>query len=89
VFGAFDITGSEIAVTDVALFRLGPMKVYAGGAGERATSPRNGEFYAPNLSPGVYAVESFYSGNQPFSLQGPEGQHLPGGSRQRFICRDL
>jgi hypothetical protein len=70
-FGAFDVTGSDIAVTHVVLVRISPTKVYMGGSGERTTvTYRNGEFYSPNLSPGVYSVTSFYSGNTPFGLEG-------------------
>ena len=70
-YGAFDVTGSDIAITHVVLLRISPTKVYMGGSGERTTvTYRNGEFYSPNLSPGVYSVNSFYSGNQPFALEG-------------------
>jgi hypothetical protein len=51
--------------------RISPTKAYMGGAGERATvTYQNGEFYSPNLSPGLYSVTSFYSGNKPFGLEG-------------------
>src|ERR1700741_676747 len=70
-FGAFDVTGSEINVTHVVLMRISPAKMYLGGSGERATVTRaNGEFFSPNLAPGVYSVTSFYSGNTPFALEG-------------------
>jgi hypothetical protein len=70
-FGAFDVTGSDIAITHVVLLRISPTKMYMGGAGERATvTYTNGEFFSPNLSPGVYSVNSFYSGNKPFALEG-------------------
>lgn len=70
-FGAFDVTGSDIAVTHVVLLRINPTKLYMGGSGERATvAYTNGEFFSPNLSPGVYSVNSFYSGNTPFVLEG-------------------
>src|SRR5262245_27651047 len=70
-FGAFDVTGSDIAVTHVVLVRISPTKVYMGGSGERTTvTYRNGEFYSPNLSPGTYALTSFYSGSTPFALEG-------------------
>lgn len=70
-FGAFDVTGSDIAVTHVVLVRISPTKLYMGGSGERTTiTYTNGEFYSPNLTPGVYSVNSFYSGNKPFALEG-------------------
>lgn len=70
-FGAFDVTGSEIRVTHVVLMRISPTKAYMGGSGERATvTYQNGEFYSPNLSPGLYSITSFYSGNKPFGLEG-------------------
>jgi hypothetical protein len=70
-FGAFEVTGSDIAVTHVVVMRISPTKAYMGGAGERATvTYRNGEFYSPNLSPGVYSVTSFFSGNKAFGLEG-------------------
>jgi hypothetical protein len=70
-FGRFDATDSEVAVTHVVLIRISPTKMYMGGSGERATvSYSDGRFYSPNLSPGLYAVNGFYSGNQPFGLQG-------------------
>src|SRR5262245_19506425 len=70
-FGAFDVTGSDIAVTHAVLVRISPTKVYMGGSGERTTVTfRNGEFYSPNLSPGTYALTSFYSGSTPFALEG-------------------
>jgi hypothetical protein len=70
-FGAFDFRKSDIRATHVVLLRISPTKLYMGGAGERSTVTfTNGEFYAPNLSPGTYAVNAFYSGNTRISLEG-------------------
>lgn len=69
-FGAFDITDSDLAVTHVTLLRIKPTKVYMGGSGERATvTYTNGEFYSPSLTPGLYTVNGFYSGNKFFGLE--------------------
>lgn len=69
-YGAFDISDSDLAVTHVVLLRIKPTKMYMGGSGERATvTYTQGEFYSPNLSPGVYAVNGFYSGNKFFALE--------------------
>jgi hypothetical protein len=69
-FGAFDITESDLAVTHAVLLRVKPTKVYMGSSGERATvTYTNGEFYSPNLTPGVYSVMGFFSGNKFFALE--------------------
>ncbi|WP_129643174.1 hypothetical protein [Peristeroidobacter agariperforans] len=69
-FGAFDITESDLAVTHVVLMRIKPTKMYMGSSGEKATvTYTNGEFFSPNLSPGVYAVMGFFSGNKFFALE--------------------
>jgi hypothetical protein len=70
-FGAFDFRSSDIAATHVVLVRIDPTKVYMGGAGERNTVTfNNGEFYAANLSPGVYAIHAFYSDDLRVALEG-------------------
>jgi hypothetical protein len=70
-FGMFDFRTSDIAATHVVLVRIDPTKVYMGGAGERSTVTfTRGEFYAANLSPGVYAVNAFYSGDLRVALEG-------------------
>lgn len=70
-FGAFDFRASDIRATHVVLIRISPTKMYAGGAGERSTVTfANGEFHATNLSPGVYAVNGFYSGDLRIALEG-------------------
>ena len=70
-FGAFDFRSSDIAATHVVLVRIDPTKMDMGGAGERGTVTfSNGEFYAANLSPGVYAVNAFYSGDLRVALEG-------------------
>ncbi|HZV39481.1 MAG TPA: hypothetical protein VFF96_12105 [Pseudoxanthomonas sp.] len=69
-FGAFDTRDSEVAVTHVVLMRIKPTKMYLGASGERATVTfEDGRFYSPNLSPGTYAVNGFFSGNQFFALE--------------------
>jgi hypothetical protein len=69
-FGGFDVTDSDLAVTHVVLMRIRPTKMYMGSSGERATvTYENGEFYSPNLSPGLYAVNGLFSGNQFFALE--------------------
>jgi hypothetical protein len=69
-FGAFDITESDLAVTHVVLMRLKPAKMYMGSSGEKATvTYNNGEFFSPNLAPGVYSVMGFFSGNKFFALE--------------------
>lgn len=63
-FGAFDFLDSDINATHVVLMRIRPTQMYVGSAGERGTITfARGEFYAPNLSPGMYVVQGFYSGN--------------------------
>ena len=60
-FGAFDITESDLAVTHAVLMRIKPAKLYMGSSGERATvTYTNGEFYSPNLAPGLYSVMGFF-----------------------------
>jgi hypothetical protein len=69
-FGAFDITESDLAVTHVVLLRIKPAKLYMGSSGERATvTYTHGEFYSPNLAPGLYSVMGFFSGNKFFALE--------------------
>ena len=69
-FGAFDITESDLAVTHVVLMRIKPTKMYMGSSGEKATvTYTNGEFFSANLSPGVYAVMGFFSGDKFFALE--------------------
>ncbi|GFE80092.1 hypothetical protein GCM10011487_20920 [Steroidobacter agaridevorans] len=69
-FGAFDITESDLAVTHVVLMRIKPTKMYMGSSGEKATvTYTNGEFFSPNLTPGVYAVMGFFSGSKFFALE--------------------
>jgi len=69
-FGAFDITESDLAVTHVVLMRIKPAKLYMGSSGERATvTYTNGEFYSPNLAPGLYSVMGFFSGSKFFALE--------------------
>jgi len=69
-FGAFDITESDLAVTHVVLMRIKPAKLYMGSSGERATvTYNNGEFYSPNLAPGLYSVMGFFSGSKFFALE--------------------
>jgi len=69
-FGAFDFRESDINATHVVLLRISPTKLYMGGAGERSTvTMEGGEFYALNLSPGLYAVNAFYSGELRVALE--------------------
>jgi hypothetical protein len=69
-FGAFDITESDLAVTHVVLMRIKPTKMYMGSSGEKATvTYTNGEFFSANLSPGLYTVNGFFSGNKFFALE--------------------
>lgn len=94
-FGAFDFRNSDIAATHVVLVRISPTKLYMGGSGERSTVTfTNGEFYAANLSPGVYAVNAFYSGDLRVALEGnlrantfrvePDGIAYAGTYRVRY-----
>ena len=69
-FGAFDITQSDLAVTHAVLMRIKPARMYMGSSGERGTvSYTNGEFFSPNLAPGLYSVIGFFSGNKFFALE--------------------
>ena len=69
-FGAFDVTESDLAVTHVVLMRIKPTRMYMGSSGEKDTvTYTNGEFYSANLSPGLYAVNGFFSGNKFFALE--------------------
>jgi hypothetical protein len=69
-FGAFDITQSDLAVTHVVLMRIKPARMYMGSSGEKGTvTYTNGEFFSPNLAPGVYSVMGFFSGNKFFALE--------------------
>jgi len=69
-FGKFDITESDVAVTHAVLMRIKPTKVYMGSSGEKATvTYTNGEFYSPNLAPGLYSVIGFFSGQAFFGLE--------------------
>lgn len=69
-FGSFDITQSDLAVTHVVLMRIKPTRMYMGSSGEKGTvTYTNGEFFSPNLSPGVYSVMGFFSGNKFFALE--------------------
>jgi hypothetical protein len=69
-FGAFDITQSDLAVTHAVLMRVKPARMYMGSSGEKATvTYTNGEFFSPNLAPGVYSVIGFFSGNKFFALE--------------------
>jgi len=69
-FGGFDITESDLAVTHVVLMRVKPARLYMGSSGERATvTYNNGEFYSPNLAPGLYSVMGFFSGSKFFALE--------------------
>ena len=68
-FGSFDITESDIAVTHVVVHRIKPIKIYRSRGSERQTVTfDNGDFYSPNLSPGVYAIAGFISGQKYFAL---------------------
>ena len=69
-FGAFDITDSDLAVTHVTLMRIKPTKMYMGSSGEKGTvTYTNGEFFSANLSPGMYSVVGFFSGDKFFALE--------------------
>lgn len=69
-FGAFDITESDLAVTHVVLLRIKPTRMYMGSSGEKATvTYTNGEFFSPNLGPGLYTVNGFFSGDKFFALE--------------------
>lgn len=69
-FGAFDLAESDLAVTHVVLMRVKPARLYMGSSGERGTvTYTNGEFFSPNLAPGVYSVTGFFSGNKFFALE--------------------
>jgi hypothetical protein len=69
-FGAFDFRDSDINATHVVLMRISPTQMYVGSSGERGTITfTRGEFYAPNLSPGMYVVQGFFSGNVYVSLK--------------------
>lgn len=69
-FGAFDLTESDLAVTHAVLMRLKPARLYMGSSGEKRTvTYTNGEFFSPNLAPGVYSVMGFFSGNKFFALE--------------------
>lgn len=68
-FGSFDITDSDLAVTHVVLMRIKPARMYMGSSGEKATvTYDHGEFYSPNLAPGMYSLIGFFSGNKFFAL---------------------
>src|ERR1044071_2942298 len=67
-FGAFDITQSDLAVTHAVLMRVKPARMYMGSSGEKGTvTYTNGEFFSANLTPGVYSVIGFFSGNKFFA----------------------
>lgn len=69
-FGAFDITESDLAVTHVVLMRIKPARMYMGSSGEKHTvTYSNGEFFSPNLKPGIYSVMGFFSGGKFFALE--------------------
>jgi hypothetical protein len=69
-FGSFDITESDLAVTHAVLMRVKPARMYMGSSGEKGTvTYTNGELFSPNLSPGVYSVIGFFSGNKFFALE--------------------
>lgn len=69
-FGAFDITQSDLAVTHAVLMRIKPARMYMGSSGEKGTiTYTNGEFFSPNLAPGVYSVIGFFSGSKFFALE--------------------
>jgi len=69
-FGAFDITQSDLAVTHVVLMRIKPARMYMGSSGEKGTvTYTNGEFFSPDLAPGLYSVTGFFSGNKFFALE--------------------
>jgi hypothetical protein len=69
-FGSFDISESDLAVTHVVLMRVKPSRMYMGSSGEKGTvTYTNGEFFSPNLAPGIYSVNGFFSGNKFFALE--------------------
>lgn len=69
-FGSFDISESDLAVTHVVLMRVKPARMYMGSSGEKGTvTYTNGEFFSPNLAPGIYSVTGFFSGNKFFALE--------------------
>jgi hypothetical protein len=69
-FGSFDITQSDLAVTHVVLMRIKPARMYMGSSGEKGTvTYTNGEFFSPNLAPGLYSVMGFFSGSKFFALE--------------------
>jgi hypothetical protein len=73
-FGSFDITESDLAVTHVVLMRIKPARMYMGSGGEKATvTYTQGEFYSANLSPGMYSLIGFFSGNKFFALDARPG----------------
>lgn len=70
VFGAFDITQSDLAVTHAVLMRVKPARMYMGSSGEKGTvTYANGEFFSANLAPGTYCVMGFFSGDKFFALE--------------------
>jgi hypothetical protein len=69
-FGSFEISQSDLAVTHVVLMRVKPARMYMGSSGEKGTvTYTNGEFFSPNLAPGIYSVTGFFSGNKFFALE--------------------
>jgi hypothetical protein len=69
-FGAFDITQSDLAVTHAVVMRVKPARMYMGSSGEKGTiTYTNGEFFSPNLAPGMYSVIGFFSGDKFFALE--------------------
>ncbi len=69
-FGAFDISQSDLAVTHAVLMRVKPARMYMGSSGEKGTvTYTNGEFFSPNLAPGMYSVVGFFSGDKFFALE--------------------
>lgn len=68
-FGSFDMTESDLAVTHVVVRRFKPIRIYSSIGAERHTvTYNNGDFYSANLSPGLYAVTGFLSGQKYFAL---------------------
>jgi hypothetical protein len=50
--------------------RIKPARMYMGSSGEKGTiTYTNGEFFSPNLAPGVYSVIGFFSGSKFFALE--------------------
>ncbi|HET9448740.1 MAG TPA: hypothetical protein VFO35_20885 [Steroidobacteraceae bacterium] len=69
-FGSFDISESDLAVTHAVLMLVKPARMYMGSSGEKGTvTYTNGEFFSPNLAPGVYSVIGFFSGDKFFALE--------------------